>query len=117
MNQYFVQSVDGLADEEQNLGPFPAGEGCHPEYALALDRFLEVGRDLAGKTTDGQVDLVCRVGERDLVLLSLIVGIPRFCRVCGCTEDDACIGENGVTCGWAEDDLCTACVGKESVAA
>ncbi len=27
------------------------------------------------------------------------------CRVCGCTEEDAC----SPPCGWAEDDLCTTC--------
>ena len=31
------------------------------------------------------------------------------CRVCGCTEDNACEGG----CTWVEEDLCSACVGKE----
>lgn len=35
------------------------------------------------------------------------------CRVCGCTESNACVDDDG-PCGWAEDDLCTACVGKEA---
>lgn len=30
------------------------------------------------------------------------------CRVCGCTEDDACETPNG-TCFWLESDLCSAC--------
>ena len=30
----------------------------------------------------------------------------RACRVCGCTEDNACEGG----CWWVEDDLCSACV-------
>jgi hypothetical protein len=30
----------------------------------------------------------------------------RSCRVCGCTDDRACEGG----CGWAEQDLCTACI-------
>jgi len=30
----------------------------------------------------------------------------RTCRVCGCTEDNACIGG----CFWVEYDLCSACV-------
>lgn len=37
------------------------------------------------------------------LLPSLIGGV---CRECGCTENDACPGG----CGWAEPDLCTACV-------
>jgi len=31
------------------------------------------------------------------------------CRVCGCSEQDACEGG----CSWVEDDLCSACEGKE----
>lgn len=40
-------------------------------------------------------------------------GMPRIpsllggvCRVCGCSQNDAC----DVGCGWAAEDLCTACV-------
>lgn len=32
-----------------------------------------------------------------------------ICRVCGCTDDTACADG----CSWVEDDLCSACVGKE----
>lgn len=32
------------------------------------------------------------------------------CRVCGCTETDACVNDDG-PCGWVETDLCSACVG------
>ncbi len=32
------------------------------------------------------------------------------CRVCGCTEDNACVNEEtGETCYWVEDDLCSEC--------
>ena len=31
------------------------------------------------------------------------------CRVCGCTENNACPGG----CWWAEDDLCSACAEKQ----
>jgi hypothetical protein len=32
------------------------------------------------------------------------------CRICGCTDDHACYDPDlGVTCGWAEPDLCTFC--------
>ena len=33
--------------------------------------------------------------------------LGRVCRVCGCSQHDACLAG----CGWAEDDLCTACAG------
>jgi hypothetical protein len=31
----------------------------------------------------------------------------RACRVCGCTDNQACPGG----CWWADEDLCSACVG------
>lgn len=34
-----------------------------------------------------------------------------ICRVCGCSDHFPCLP---VPCAWAEDDLCTACVGKEA---
>ena len=44
----------------------------------------------------------------------------RVCRVCGCTDYNACIVEGGEgediisTCYWIEADLCSACAEKES---
>jgi hypothetical protein len=36
------------------------------------------------------------------------------CRICGCTEHNACVDEkDGHTCDWSEDDLCSFCVGRE----
>lgn len=35
----------------------------------------------------------------------------RVCRVCGCTEHNACVERDGHdNCYWIEDDLCSACV-------
>lgn len=31
------------------------------------------------------------------------------CRVCGCTEFNACVGAFGEGCHWVEKDLCSAC--------
>lgn len=33
----------------------------------------------------------------------------RKCRECGCTQFAACFTFHGETCGWAKQDLCTAC--------
>lgn len=38
---------------------------------------------------------------------------PRMCRVCGCTDHAACLTEDG-PCSLVEEDLCSACVGKEA---
>ena len=35
------------------------------------------------------------------------------CRVCGCTEWTACVGEDGTACHWTEPDLCSACASGE----
>lgn len=36
----------------------------------------------------------------------------RECRVCGCTDDRACVVA-GAACHWIEDDLCSACEERE----
>ena len=35
---------------------------------------------------------------------------PRACRVCGCTEWQACVDLFGDPCHWAAPDLCSACL-------
>lgn len=35
--------------------------------------------------------------------------LPRACRVCGCTDELACIHADGVPCYWADDDICSVC--------
>jgi hypothetical protein len=40
----------------------------------------------------------------------------RECRVCGCSELDACVDEAGGTCYWIEQDLCSACTSMPEVA-
>ena len=34
------------------------------------------------------------------------------CRVCGCTDVHACIGDDGLPCHWVEEDLCSNCAGE-----
>lgn len=47
--------------------------------------------------------------DRD-TLAAHLAEVFRFCRVCGCSEDDACETEAG-PCWWSEADLCSACAG------
>jgi hypothetical protein len=35
----------------------------------------------------------------------------RRCRICGCTDDHACVTKEG-SCYWVEQDLCSACASK-----
>lgn len=34
---------------------------------------------------------------------------PRSCRVCGCTQNDACVNPMAKNCCWVEKDLCSHC--------
>ncbi len=34
----------------------------------------------------------------------------RVCRICGCTDDDACIGHDGQPCHWVTGELCSRCL-------
>jgi hypothetical protein len=36
------------------------------------------------------------------------VELPRLCRICACSEADACLGHMG-PCSWIEHDLCSSC--------
>ena len=33
----------------------------------------------------------------------------RSCRICGCTDWNACIEPDGFPCCWVEDNLCSSC--------
>src|SRR5579885_1455125 len=37
----------------------------------------------------------------------------RRCRECGCTDDHACMGDDGAPCYWVEPDLCSVCAARE----
>lgn len=63
--------------------------------AVVIARMMEAFVDAVGREALEAADGSPRVPD----LLGPI------CRVCGCTERNACEGG----CGWAEDDLCTAC--------
>lgn len=42
--------------------------------------------------------------------VDLLSKVERVCRLCGCTEDRACLDEGDLPCGWVgNEDLCTAC--------
>lgn len=45
-----------------------------------------------------------------VALNALLIKPKPACRVCGCTEDRACLDEaTGFGCHWVEDDLCNVC--------
>jgi hypothetical protein len=36
----------------------------------------------------------------------------RACRMCGCSENDACVDRQGRPCSWVAFDLCSHCAGR-----
>lgn len=44
-------------------------------------------------------------------------GDAQTCRVCGCTDTSACVGDDGLPCHWVADDLCSKCSDKEDAQA
>lgn len=44
----------------------------------------------------------------------MFLGPERFCRICGCTDDDCsqCIEAQGEPCFWIEENLCSRCAKK-----
>lgn len=39
----------------------------------------------------------------------LLGAAPRACRVCGCTETNACLHPDGRPCAWVGPNLCSVC--------
>jgi hypothetical protein len=70
--------------------------------AGAVPAFDDALSDAIASTVLAHPDHACR-----MPLPSLIGPV---CRSCGCYHEDPC--DEG--CGWAEEDLCTACVGRTS---
>lgn len=85
-------------------------EGPGPESALppVLTRVASSSDNLLM----GELEATVFEALPDGAFATARIGIPRIpsllggvCRACGCSQNDAC--DDG--CGWAADDLCTAC--------
>jgi hypothetical protein len=97
-----------IAAEIGDLGEVVAAELGVPEEA----RPFEIAGTEAGALMF-QLVTVFVLGGEDTMLPPRPdlrpLGI-RQCRVCGCTDELACIGPGGIGCEWVELDLCSACV-------
>lgn len=76
---------------------------------------LAIERGLRAPTDIEIWALSCAFRFDVAVLVSIARGvIPGLCRVCGCSELDACVENIAVgvdaPCAWVEVDLCSACV-------
>jgi hypothetical protein len=82
---------DGM-EEKLEARPFMAAE------PLLSDMLMEAVSEAIGGIVPALVD------DKLQVPIPSLLG--PVCRVCGCSEQDGC----DVGCGWADDNLCTACV-------
>ncbi|MCX4194496.1 hypothetical protein OMR07_02145 [Methylobacterium organophilum] len=64
---------------------------------------VELARGLQALVAFALPDGAFEASDRRPRIPSLLGGV---CRSCGCSQNDACDGG----CGWAAEDLCTACV-------
>lgn len=111
-----------LSPEQQDAVGAAALEyvaGSHAAEQDADDTFLTPKSRTGHASWDAATDVLCRVvvdampitawsDSRGQALIPSCIG--PVCRVCGCSENDPC--PQG--CGWAAEDLCTACVGAAS---
>lgn len=86
--------------------------GAEPTQATPFSRAAEFGMcDLADALFDAVAAHVPAAAfdmPDGTPMLPATLG--QVCRECGCSEMDACFP----ACGWAEEELCTACVGGQS---
>lgn len=64
----------------------------------------------------GEDEVLAALAVEGARMLARIVGQAqgRSCRVCGCTDGDACDDEDTGSCWWVEHDLCSSCRGKDT---
>lgn len=61
--------------------------------------------------------IVIRLLDEDLSQptgLSTLSSTPGYCRVCGCSDDNACVDDDEEPCHWVAGDLCSACAPEEA---
>jgi len=80
-------------------GAEPTGYGCHG-CGLIAEAVGDGGlpEKWVEKKFPTRTFFLCSECQRDV----------QICRVCGCSQEDACEGG----CSWVEKDLCSSCVGK-----
>ena len=64
--------------------------------------------DLAIKRTQAAIRAAVRERAATFATRPRVRASERACRVCGCTQDHACVTDDG-PCAWVEADLCSAC--------
>jgi hypothetical protein len=111
------ESCHLVADTESELHAFAARLGLrrdwfqHHAFGLAhydLTRMMRVKAVRLGAQEIEDERMVRRIR------VARTPGV-RHCRLCFCTEDNACHGDFGVPCHWVSPDLCSACASQAAI--
>jgi hypothetical protein len=97
-----------------------ATEPRTPEHLRG--EWLELIEADAAPATFGTVVALRIAYHFDLTVLAQLEAIaqgaelpaPVLCRVCSCSDNDACMDALGCACFWAEPDLCSRCAKQDS---
>ena len=103
--------VDGNGEQVSEL---EGGYGQPDDQEMLLKQLVIVAvNSAAGLPTPPIKSAEAHYAERDADDDDQPSEEPTCCRVCGCTESNACVDDENGPCSWAEPDLCTSCVGSE----
>lgn len=107
-NQKTYESYGGGASSEEMIEFARRLYAEEPEQALEklFERPFPTWEQL---TDEARVLYLQRAEQAFRIIISMMAEQEQTCRVCGCTDDNACPGG----CSWAEPGLCSACVDKD----
>ncbi len=81
-------------------------------YGIPLWSGLIVGNDWPHDWMGAPVCEPCYRRHERGELTEIEADEIRKCRVCGCTDERACVIDDGIPCHWVADDLCSVCEGE-----
>lgn len=118
--------LDRFASNHEKHGE---GASFHEDYGVLMEEVCEYFTEISRKESNRDMERIEREAiDAAAVLIKTVLrarrlrlGQVRACRVCKCTDDNACVltvnakpTSPPITCHWVEEDLCSACVGREA---
>lgn len=107
----FLSDMQALAECDVCVLVMPCGRSAHLEAGFAIGAgkptviILSETHVFEPELMYKMTPYICtNVGELLIAIAEIQLSVRR-CRVCGCTDDNACPGG----CYWVEDDLCSEC--------
>lgn len=105
------QALEAIAAEHAAASQkFPAFNNAHEGYAVILEELYELWDEIKKnvKTSDPEKIRKEAIQVGAMALRFLTDVCRARCRVCGCTDERACVTVEG-PCRWIAPDLCSAC--------